>query len=178
MEQQLMTTIGMILPTTWMTITGMMALAPTATAGLTLVILFTPHTPPQIMDTGLITMMMDAISPQIPMQMPMIGNTEPTILGTPQEWEMVLAGAIPVTQSIHTQLLQQSIMDMDLSMMMTVAILAKIQMQMPTTGNMEPTIPGIPLMALITHGTTPMDLVTDLEAMTGLTPVILLTPLT
>ena len=112
------------------------------------------------------------------MQMPMIGNTEPTILGTPQEWEMVLAGAIPVTQSIHTQLLQQSIMDMDLSMMMTVAILAKIQMQMPTTGNMEPTIPGIPLMALIIHGTTPMDLVTDLEAMTGLTPVILLTPLT
>ena len=173
-----MTTIGMILPTTWMTITGMMELGPTATAGLTLVILFTPPTPPPIMDTGLITMMMATISPQIPMQMPMIGNTEPTILGTPQEWEMVLAGAIPVTQSIHTQLLQQSIMDMDLSMMMTVAILAKIQMQMPTTGNMEPTIPGIPLMAQTTHGTTPMDLVTDQEAMTGLTPVIQLTPLT
>ena len=157
----------MIPPTTWMTITGMMVLVPTMT-GATLAILFIPPTPPPIMDMDQITMMMDAISQQIPMEMPMIGNTEPTILGTPQEWVMVPAGAILVIQSIHTRLLQQLIMDMDLSMMMTVATLPQIPMQMPTTGNTETTIHGIPLMVLITLGTWE----TDQEATTGLTQVI------
>jgi hypothetical protein len=120
------------------------------------------------------TMMMGAIFQLTLILMPTTGNMEPIIPGTPPmepttlgithtEWEMDLAPGS---------------MDMDLNMTMMVAISLPILMLTPIIGSMEPTIPGILLTEQTTHGTIPTIWEMDQEAMTGLTPVTQLTPLT
>ena len=142
--------------------TILMEMLPPAMTGHTPVIQHTLITPPQITDM------------EMEQQEPTTGHTEQTILGTPPvpEWVMApvdLAGVIQVIQSIHTQLLQQLIMDMDLNTMMTVAILPQIPMEMPMTGNTETTIPGTPPAQVMHTIGIPPELVTPT---TGIPPTI------
>ena len=128
------------------------------------------------MDTDLIMMMMVATFQLTPIPMPMTGNMELTIHGTPL-MEMTTLGTTPGIT--HTEWEMDQVhgnMGMDLNMTTMDVTLPLTPTQMLTTGSTETTTPGITPMELIIHGTMQPTTLgtweTDQEATTGLTQVI------